>query len=117
MNRAVTKLLSTSTRLLPRLYASTTTTTTTTTATATGHHNSGEAHHHDDHDHHHHHHEPELRHTQTWRHHSGINSKYENQGEDPNLMFTQERANYYDYLPGLGQNSSQCTISNASTSI
>jgi hypothetical protein len=105
MNRAVTKLLSSSTRLLPRIYASSkpTTTTTTTTTAASGHHGSGEVHHHDDHHDHHHHHEPELRKTQTWRHQSGINSKYENQGEDPNLMFIQERANYYDYRPGIGQ--------------
>jgi hypothetical protein len=30
-----------------------------------------------------------LRKTQDWRHHSGMQSKYENQSEDPNIAFTQ----------------------------
>jgi len=98
MNRAIVKLYSSSARIIPRIYASTTTTKSATTAT--GQHGSGEVHH-DDHGHghdhdHHHHHEPELRKTQAWRHHSGIQSKYENQGEDPSISFMQERPNYYD---------------------
>jgi hypothetical protein len=97
MNRAIVKLFSSSSRIIPRIYASTKP---TTAATATGHHGSGEVHHHDDHghdhDHHHHHHEPELRKTQDWRHHSGIQSKYENQGEDPSISFMQGKENLGD---------------------
>ena len=36
-----------------------------------------------------HHHEPELRKTQAWRHHAGLQSKYENQSEDPSMFFMQ----------------------------
>jgi hypothetical protein len=93
MNRAINKLFSSSSRIIPRIYASSSTTTSGSKATAvTGQHGSGEVHHHDDHGHghdHHHHHEPELRKTQEWRHHSGIQSKYENQGEDPTIAFMQ----------------------------
>jgi hypothetical protein len=93
MNRAICKLFSTSSRIIPRIYASTAPTSGTKATAATGQHGSGEVHHHDDHghghDHHHHHHEPELRKTQEWRHHSGIQSKYENQGEDPTIAFMQ----------------------------
>ncbi|CAF4515002.1 unnamed protein product [Rotaria socialis] len=98
MNRAVFKLLSSSSRIIPRIYASSTTPT-------TGHHGSGNVHHQDDHGHSHGHghHEPELRKTQEWRHHSGIQSKYENQAEDPSVAFTQERANHHDYRPSFGQ--------------
>jgi len=99
MNRAVAKLFSShSNRYLSRIFASNQAGSTKATTT-TGHHD----HHHDDHHDHHHHHEPELRKTQTWRHQSGVNSKYENQGEDPNIQFVQERPNYHDYRPGLGQ--------------
>ncbi|UJR26323.1 hypothetical protein I4U23_007661 [Adineta vaga] len=99
MNRAILKLFSSSSRLVPRIYASTKPT------TAAGHHGTGKAHdHHDDHAHGHgHHHEPELRKTHDWRHHSGIQSKYENQSEDPNISFVQERSNYHDYRPAFGQ--------------
>ncbi len=85
MNRAITRIFSSSSRILPRIYASTKPTGTSPAAT-TGHHD-----HHDDHGHGHghHHHEPELRKTQDWRHHSGMQSKYENQSEDPNIAFTQ----------------------------
>ncbi|CAF3851031.1 unnamed protein product [Rotaria sp. Silwood1] len=101
MNRTIVKLFSSSSRIIPRIYASTTTSTTTPTA----HHGSGNVHHHDDHghDHHHHHHEPELRKTQAWRHHSGIQSKYENQADDPSITFMAERPNHHDYRPSLGQ--------------
>ena len=92
MNRAIIKFLSSSSRIVPRIYASTGTSGTKATA-ATGQHGSGEVHHHDDHGHGHghghHHHEPELRKTKEWRHHSGIQSKYENQGEDPTIAFMQ----------------------------
>ena len=93
MNRMITKLfsLSLSSRILPRIYASTTTSTTA----ETGHHGSGEVHHHQDRSHdHHHHHEPELRKTHEWRHHSGIQSKYENQSEDPSLSFMQGKFDF-----------------------
>jgi len=100
MNRAIMKIFSSSSRIIPRIYASTKPSGTATTAT-TGHHGSGEVHH-DDHDHshgHHHHHEPELRKTQEWRHHSGIQSKYENQGEDPTIAFMQGKAiNIENYM-------------------
>jgi hypothetical protein len=91
MNRAILRVFSSSSRILPRIYASTKSSGTSAPA-ATGHHGSGEVHHHDDHGHGHghgHHHEPELRKTQEWRHHSGIQSKYENQSEDPSIAFTQ----------------------------
>lgn len=97
MNRAILKAFSSSSRILPRIYASTKSSGTKATA-ATGHNGSGEVHHHDDHDHGHghghgHHHEPELRKTQNWKHHSGIQSKYENQGEDPTIAFMQGKVN------------------------
>ena len=87
MNRAIVKLLSTSSRLIPRVYAG-------SVPTSTGHSPKGEVHHKEEHGHDHdhghgHHHEPELRKTQAWRHHSGIQSKYENQSEDPNISFMQ----------------------------
>ena len=94
MNRAIVRILSSSSRILPRVYASTKAPATTAGA-AKGPPGSGEVHqdHHDDHGHGHghghHHHEPELRKTQDWRHHSGIQSKYENQGDDPSLFFMQ----------------------------
>ncbi len=90
MNRAIMRVFSSSSRILPRIYASSKSSGTSAT-TAAGHHGSGEVHHHDDHGHGHghHHHEPELRKTQEWRHHSGMQSKYENQSEDPNIAFTQ----------------------------
>jgi len=95
MNRAIMKVFSSSSRIIPRIYASTKPPATTTTA-ATGHHSPGEVHH-DDHGHgHHHHHEPELRKTQEWRHHSGMQSKYENQGEDPTIAFMQGKAVYIE---------------------
>lgn len=81
MNRAIVRVLSSSSRILPRMYASTTPSKTT----SVGHHGAGDAHHHDDH--HHHHHEPEVRKTQDWRHHSGVQSKYQNQGEDHSISF------------------------------
>ena len=89
MNRAILRVFSSSSRVIPRIYASTKSHGTSATA-ATGQHGSGEVHHDDHgHGHGHHHHEPELRKTQEWRHHSGIQSKYENQGEDPSIAFTQ----------------------------
>lgn len=91
MNRAIVRILSSSSRILPRVYASSKPSTTTAGA-AKGPPGSGEVHdHHDDHGHGHGHghHEPELRKTQDWRHHSGMQSKYENQGDDPNLFFMQ----------------------------
>ncbi len=96
MNRAIMKLFSPSSRIIPRIYASTKTTGTS----AAGHHGSGEVHHHDDHGHGHghHHHEPELRKTQEWRHHSGIQSKYENQGDDPTIAFVQGKPITYSNL-------------------
>jgi hypothetical protein len=95
MNRAIVKLFSPSSRIIPRIYASAKTTGTT----AAGHHGSGEVHHHDDHGHgHHHHHEPELRKTQEWRHHSGIQSKYENQGDDPTIAFVQGKPIHIYYI-------------------
>ena len=98
MNRAVVKLLTSSCRMLPRIYASSTTSATTTT----GHSGSGHVHDHG-HDHDHHHHEPQLRKTQTWSHHAGIQSKYENQSEDPSMTFMAERPNAHDYRPSWGQ--------------
>jgi hypothetical protein len=95
MNRAIMRVFSSSSRLIPRIYASTKSTGTSAT-TETGHHGSGEVHHHDDHGHgHHHHHEPELRKTQEWSHHSGIQSKYENQGDDPSIAFMQGKTIYF----------------------
>jgi len=91
MNRAIMKVFSSSSRIIPRIYASTKSSETKATTT-TGHHGSGEVHHDDHghgHGHGHHHHEPELRKTQEWRHHSGMQSKYENQGEDPSIAFMQ----------------------------
>lgn len=88
MNRAIVKLFSSSSRILPRIYAS------SATPTKSGHHGSTSAHHHDDHGHGHgHHHEPELRKTQDWCHHSGVQSKYENQSEDPSLQFMAGKIN------------------------
>jgi len=88
MNRAILRVFSSpSARLIPRIYASSKAPTTS----AADHH----AHAHDDHGHGHghghghHHHEPELRKTQAWRHHSGIQSKYENQSEDHGIAFAQ----------------------------
>ena len=87
MNRAIVKLLSSSSRLIPRVYAG------TSVSSGAGHPPKAEAQDHGhghDHDHGHgHHHEPELRKTQTWRHHSGIQSKYENQSEDHSISFIQ----------------------------
>ncbi|CAF1038401.1 unnamed protein product [Adineta steineri] len=107
MNRAVVKFFTSSSRMIPRIYASTKTSgTTPAAAAATAHHGSAEVHHHDHghgHGHDHHHHEPDLRKTHEWRHQSGIQSKYENQGEDPSITFMQERPNYHDYRPSLGQ--------------
>jgi hypothetical protein len=81
------------------MYASTKSAGTSAT-TDTGHHGSGEVHHHDDHGHgHHHHHEPELRKTQEWSHHSGIQSKYENQGDDPSIAFMQGKTIYFMKTP------------------
>jgi hypothetical protein len=83
MNRAIMKVFSSSSRIIPRIYASTKSSETKATTT-TGHDDHGHGHGHG-----HHHHEPELRKTQEWRHHSGMQSKYENQGEDPNIAFMQ----------------------------
>lgn len=85
MNRAIVRIFSSSSRILPRIYASSK----SSAPAASGPPGSGEVHH-DDHGHGHgHHHEPELRKTQEWRHHSGIQSKYENQGDDPSISFMQ----------------------------
>ena len=88
MNRAIVKLISSSARIMPRIYAG------SSAASSKDHHASKDVQHqhhghHDDHGHGHHHHEPELRKTQAWRHQSGILSKYENQSEDPDIFFTQ----------------------------
>lgn len=122
MNRAIVKLLSSSSRLIPRVYAG------TSVASGAGHPPKADAHDHghghdQDHGHGHgHHHEPELRKTQAWRHHSGIQSKYENQSEDHSISFIQgkypisiestacclswlERPNLHDYRPAFGHHS------------
>lgn len=93
MNRALVNLISSSSRLVPRVYAR------ASAATTSGHHHTPDSHGHghghghaEGHGHGHghgHHHEPELRKTQAWRHHSGIQSKYENQSEDPSISFVQ----------------------------
>ena len=86
MNRAVVRLLASSSRIVPRVYAS--------TVKPTSDSHAADAHHHDDHAHHDHHHEPELRKNQAWRHHAGLQSKYENQSEDPTITFTQGNAEW-----------------------
>jgi len=86
MNRAILRVFSSpSARLIPRIYASSKAPTTS----AADHHAHDDHGHGHGHGHGHHHHEPELRKTQAWRHHSGIQSKYENQSEDHGIAFAQ----------------------------
>ncbi|CAF0897595.1 unnamed protein product [Didymodactylos carnosus] len=60
-------------------------------------------HQHNSHGHDHGHHEPELRKTQTWRHHRDYQSKYERQSEDPDCSLNIENPIDWKYVPNHGE--------------